>query len=133
MAFEIFGRKNRFITKSGGVILQSLDRLTNWKVPFDSISIHCLVKAYLNKKGDTVLCFRRNMLGNDWLHGFIKCHNLTKRITDNVKAARAAVNHEIINSCFDYLEQWLKDVPSTIYTTTMKQTYHMILGKIGNY
>ena len=34
------------------------------------------------------------MPGNDWLRGFIKRHNLTKRITDNVKAARAEVNHE---------------------------------------
>ena len=56
------------------------------------------------------------MPGNDWLRGFIKCHNLTKRITDNVKVARAEVNHEIISSYFDDLEQWLKDVPpSNIY------------------
>ena len=57
------------------VILQSLDQLTDWKVPFDSISVHCLVKAYLDKKGDTVPCFRQNMPGNDCLNSFIKCHN----------------------------------------------------------
>ena len=97
-------------------ILQSLDQLTDWKVPFASITICCLVKAYLDKKRDTVLCFRQNMPGNDWLHGFIKRHNLTKRIIDNVKAARAEVNHKIINSYFDKLEQWLKDVtPNNIY------------------
>ena len=56
------------------------------------------------------------MPGNDWLHGFIKHHNLTKRITDNVKVARDEVNHEIINSYFDNLEQCLNDVPpSNIY------------------
>ena len=33
------------------VILQCLDRLTDLKVPFDSISVRCLVKAYLDKKG----------------------------------------------------------------------------------
>ena len=47
---------------------------------------------------------------------FFKRHNLKKRITDNVKAVRAEVNHEIISSYFDNLEQWLKDVPcSNIY------------------
>ena len=98
------------------VILQSLDRLTDWKVPFDRISVHCLVKVYLDKKGDGVSCFRQNMPGNDWLHGFIKRHNLTKRITDNVKAVRDEVNHEIINSYFDNLEQCLNDVPpSNVY------------------
>ena len=98
------------------VILQSLDPLTDWKVPFDSISVHCLVKACLDKKGDTVSCFRQNMPGNGWLRGFIKRHNLTKRITDNVKAVRAEVNHEIKYSYFGNLEQWLRAVPpSNIY------------------
>ena len=47
---------------------------------------------------------------------FFKRHNLKKRITDNVKAVRAKVNHEIISSYFDNLERWLKDVPcSNIY------------------
>ena len=102
------------------VILQSLDWLTDWKVPFDRISICCLVKAYIDKKkGDTVSCFRQNMPGNDWLCGFIKRHNLTKRITDNVKATRDEVNHEIINSYFDNLEQWLSspfDVCNCMHT-----------------
>ena len=51
------------------------------------------------------------MPGNYWLCGFVKRHNLTKRITDNVKAARAEVNHEVINNYFDNLEEWIKDIP----------------------
>ena len=51
------------------------------------------------------------MPGNDWLCSFVKRHNLTKRITDDVKAARAEVNHEVINSYFDNLEEWIKDIP----------------------
>ena len=92
-------------------ILNSLDLLTDWKVPFDGFGVRCLVKAYLDKKCDTVSCFKENMPGNDWLHGFVKRHNLTKRITDNVKAARAEVNHEVINNYFDNLEEWIKDIP----------------------
>ena len=37
--------------------------------------------------------------------------NLTKCITDNVKAARAEVNHEVINNYFDNLEEWIKYIP----------------------
>ena len=92
-------------------ILNSLDLLTDWKVPFDGFGVRCLVKAYLDKKCDTVSCFKENMPGNDWLRGFIKRHNFTKRITDNVKAARAEVNHEVINNYFDNLEEWIKDIP----------------------
>ena len=67
----------------------------------------CLVlyKSLLDKKCDTVSCFKENMPGNYWLCGFVKRHNLTKRITDNVKAARAKVKHEVINNYFDNLEE----------------------------
>ena len=41
-----------------------LGLLTDWKVPFDGFSIQCLVKAYLDKKCDTVSCFKENMPGN---------------------------------------------------------------------
>ena len=107
---------NNFHPKTSGGqtalhILNLLDLLTDWKVLFNGFSVWCLVKAYLDKKCDTVSCFKENMPGNDWLHGFVKRHNLTKRITDNVKAARAEVNHEVINNYFDNLEEWIKDIP----------------------
>ena len=92
-------------------ILNLLDLQTDWKVPFDGFSVWCFVKAYLDKKCDTVSCFKENMPGNYWLCGFVKRHNLTKRITDNVKAARAEVNHEVINNYFHNLEEWIKDIP----------------------
>ena len=44
----------------------------------------------------------------EWLH---KRHNLTKRITDNVKAARAEVNAEVLNSYFDRLKETLNEIP----------------------
>ena len=50
-------------------------------------------------------------IGIDWLNGFMKRHNLTKRITDNVKAARAEVNAEVINNYFDRLEETLNNIP----------------------
>ena len=45
-------------------------------------------------------------IGINWLNGFMKQNNLTKRMTDNVKAARAEVNAEVLNNYFD---GWKKD------------------------
>ena len=39
-------------------ILNSLDLLTEWKVSFNGFSVWCLVKAYFDKKCDTVSCFK---------------------------------------------------------------------------
>ena len=50
-------------------------------------------------------------IGIDWLNDFMKRHNLTKRITDNVKATCAEVNAEVINNYFDSLEE----TPINIY------------------
>ena len=38
-------------------------------------------------------------------------HNLTKRITDNVKAAHAEVNAKVLNSYFDCLKETLNNIP----------------------
>ena len=43
----------------------------------------------------------------EWLYE----HNLTKRITDNVKAARADANTEVLNNYFDRLEETLNNIP----------------------
>ena len=44
------------------------------------------------------------MPGPDWVRGFIKCHKVTKRLTDNVKAARAEVTQEVLMDYFNNLE-----------------------------
>ena len=77
----------------------------------DGFSIRRLVKAYLDTKCDIALCFKENMSGNNWLHGFVKRCNLTKPMANNVKAARAEVKHEVMNNDFDNLEEWIKDIP----------------------
>ena len=41
----------------------------------------------------------------------VEWHNLTKRITDNVKAARADANTEVLNNYFDRLEETLNNIP----------------------
>ena len=90
-------------------LLGSLDKLTDWEVPLNSFNVRCLVKAYdsANIKHPK---FKNNLLGPDWVHSFIKCHNLTKRITDNVKAARAEVN-AVINTFFNNLSESISGIP----------------------
>ena len=112
--------------KSGGQIylppafeqhlVKTLDKLTDWKVPFDSFNIRCLVKAYHDSADIKHPKFVNNFPGPDWVRSFIKRFNLTKRITDNVKAARAEVNSNVINAYFDNLAQAISGIPpSRIY------------------
>ena len=59
--------------------------------------------------------FRNNIPGEDWMTSFMKRHNLTKRVADNLKAARAEVNRQIINDFFDRAGKWLNLPPERIY------------------
>ena len=92
-------------------LLKSLDSLTDWKVPFDCYDIRCFVKAYHDKANISLSKFVNNFPGYDWVQSFVKRHKLTKRITDNVKAAKAEVNREIMNMYFDRIEKWLHRLP----------------------
>ena len=94
-------------------IVKSLDCLTNWKILFDDFGVRCLVKAYLDQEKLQIKYFKNNFPGPDWLQRFIKRHCLMKHITDNVKASRAEVNEDVINSYFQHLQDSLKDVPSS--------------------
>jgi len=59
-----------------------------------------LVANYLKAEKLNISSFVDNFPSPVWLRGLMKRHNLTKRITDNVKAARAEVNSEVINKIF---------------------------------
>ena len=49
------------------------------------------------------------MLGLDWVKLFIKRHNLTNWISDNIKAARAGVTRDVIKNYFNHLENSLQN------------------------
>ena len=97
------------------ILVRALDKLTDWKVPFDGYDIRCLVQSYFNSIDHQSKQFKDNMPGPDWVRLFIKRHNLTKRISDNVKAARAEVTRDIIKSYFSHLEKWVIVPPECIY------------------
>ena len=93
-------------------IVEVLDTLMNWRLPFDSFDLRLLVKDYLDRREIVDRRFKQNTPGIDWANNFMKRHNLTQRLADNVKAARVGVTADEINEFFDNLEISLKDVPA---------------------
>ena len=92
-------------------VKKKMDTLTKWKVPLDGFSIRCLIKTYLDREKIIHKRFKDKITGVEWVHSFIKWNNLTKRIADNVRVARAKVSEEIISAYFDNLEQSLNEIP----------------------
>ena len=90
-----------------------MGQLADWKVPFDTHDIRCLLKPYLDRTGTAHKVFKNNMPVIDWDRGLIKRSQLKQRISDNVKAAWAEVNEDIINNYFNELESSLEGIPAT--------------------
>ena len=97
------------------MLLRALDKLTDWKVPFDGYDIRCLVQSYFNSIDQQSKQFMDNMPGPDWIRLFIKRHNLTKRISDNIKAARVEVIRDFIKNYISHLQKWTIVPPECIY------------------
>ena len=53
-------------------IVEVLDSLASWKVPFDGYTVHCLVKSYLDAEKKNIWPFKNIFPGSDWLQSFIK-------------------------------------------------------------
>ena len=94
-------------------VVDSIEQLADWKVPFDTYDIRCLLKQYLDRTGTIHNFFKDNMPGIDWVQGLVKRNRLTQRVSDNVKAARADVNEEIISNYFNQLESSLDGIPAS--------------------
>lgn len=81
--------------------------------PVTAHDLRFIVKAYLDKRGKNIKCFKGNFPGKEWVASFLNRHKqvLVNRIARNISVSRAAVNHEIINNFFDHLERELENVP----------------------
>lgn len=74
-----------------------------------------IVKGYLDSCDRTVAKFPDNIPGKDWADLFMKQHDeLSTRMCQNIKRARAELEPEIIQSYFDFrnLKESLQDVPA---------------------
>ena len=85
--------------------------MLNRKIPLTGLEIRKLVKSYLDRQGIFDLTFCNNLPGLDWLNNFMKRHNLTKRIVDNVKIKRAKISPNMISEYFENLAKTLDEIP----------------------
>jgi len=110
------GTPHRLSPITEQLIVNAVNTLAQWKVPVDGFDIRCLVKSYLDKQGVRDRRFANNLPGIDWLHSFMQRHQLTARIADNVKPARAEITVELVNQYFDELEATLQGIdPSCLF------------------
>jgi hypothetical protein len=110
------GGQLRFSAEGEQYLLKTIDLLGEWKIPLTGLDVRLLVKAYLDKSGVTDSRFNKNCPGYDWLKSFIKRHNLTQRLADNVKPSRAEIDVESVTSYFEHLAVSLHGVdPINIY------------------
>ena len=92
---------------------QHLIKCAEFNMPLDTIDIKMFVQTYLMQRKRTVAKFKNNVPGDDWVLSFLGKHTqLSLRMCQNIKCARAEVKPETIQQYFDNLEKSLKDVPA---------------------
>lgn len=90
-----------------GIVLAS-----QWGFPLTTLDLRLIIKAYLDKRGVNETRFKNNMPGIEWVRGFLHRHQdvLSQRLCQNIKRARAHVNHKVIHNYFKELEDSLERV-----------------------
>lgn len=84
----------------------------DWGYPFEMKEIQSIIAEYLTVNGIVIPKFANNIPGIDYAHGFVKRHReLSIRIANNIKRARAAVDFDCLKSYFDNLKNELSGVP----------------------
>ena len=94
-------------------IVDIIEQVAAWKVPFDGYDVRLLVKHFLDKEKIKHRRFKSNMPGVDWLRRFLKRHDLVMRNTDNVKPQRFQIGEDDMNDFYDELQLTLINVPAT--------------------
>lgn len=110
------GRPPVFNIKEEEFLVKGIIKAAEWGFPFTTRDILQLVKIYLDNKGIREKRFVDNLPGRDWFKSFMARHKqLSVRLSENVKRARAEVDHRVINEYFDELQNSLRNVsPSHI-------------------
>lgn len=109
------GRQTVFSQNEEKVVCAHIMKLSEYGFPITEYDLRCIMKSYLDKRGQKVGQFKKNdnMPGYEWCKSFIKRHTeITTRICSNIKRERAAIDETIINNYFDNLEQSINDIPA---------------------
>ncbi|KAK3894534.1 hypothetical protein Pcinc_001690 [Petrolisthes cinctipes] len=85
-------------------VVENLLTLSQWGFPLDSFELRLLIKQYLDRRGVEVKRFKNNLPGCDWAQSFLKRHRseLSHRLSQNIKVARAKVTPTIISIVLPY-------------------------------
>lgn len=93
-------------------LVEGLLCCAKWGFPLRNNDVKDIVQAYLNRAGRIEKRFRDNRPGHEWVKCFLKRNKeLTVRVSENVKRARAAVTRETVIDYFKNLEVTLSGVP----------------------
>ncbi|XP_028030015.1 uncharacterized protein LOC114242908 [Bombyx mandarina] len=94
-------------------IIQYINICSEWGYPLDTYDFRLLIKGYLDRVGIEVKRFKDNMPGPDFVESFLRRHKevISKRISQNIKRARAAISPEVIEQYFKQLEISMTGVP----------------------
>ena len=73
-------------------------------MPLDGLDIRHLVKNYLDARGVKNPDFAENLPGTDWLNRFMKRHQLTQTVSDNIKSSQAEITKKTMIDFFEHRE-----------------------------
>ena len=106
------GGQTVFSQEEEKTMAQHLIKCAEFNMPLDTMDIKMFVQTYLMQRKRTVAKLKNNVPGDDWVSSFLGRHTqLSLRMCQNIKCARAEVKPETIQQYFDNLEKSLKDVP----------------------
>ena len=94
------------------LILQRVQLLCDYGFPATPQDVRHLIKSYLDTKNRTVLQFNDNLPSSDYMSFFLERHkDFTKRLTSNVKRARAEVDESVLREYINNLTSELEEIP----------------------
>lgn len=94
------------------LILNRVQLLCNYGFPATTLDVQHYIQAYLNTKNRVIPQFQNNLPGKEYMWYFLKRHkDYTKRLTSNIKRARAAVDERILREFHENLEKEVTGVP----------------------
>ena len=94
------------------VLVDTLNQMSAWGYGFDALDFKILVRSYLNSLNRTVVQFKNNLPGTDFVRSFMKRNKIVVRRACNIKRARSSVSREDIKDFFNRLSDGAGDIPA---------------------
>lgn len=99
-------------TNEENSIVEAITVASKFGYPFTIRLLKEFVQQYLNRKGVNIPCFANNLPGDNWTTFFLQRHQeLSNRMSQNIKRARAEVNEAVITDYFQELAISIAEVP----------------------